>query len=127
MESFKDRYEMIEDVIENFEMSNLAVNTLEMNNKSGRTFDVVKLLHRFYPDVDFRLIIGADRAETIDTWYKADELLQKIPLIVTPRTIDSISSSGARELLKIGASDISSHLYKVTHDKILKLGLYTQE
>ncbi len=49
------------------------------------TLKTVDELIRTYPEDDFFLCIGSDSLETISSWYKSDQLLEKTRLMVAER------------------------------------------
>ena len=65
----------------------------EIKNKLvGQTYNVLSNLIGEYKekDVQFKLVIGQDNAETINRWYKYEGLIGLIPFIVFPRKFDNL-------------------------------------
>ena len=57
---------------------------LELPGKSY-TYDTVCALEQQYPGAELYLLVGADQFLHFDSWYKADQLLQKVTLLGAPR------------------------------------------
>ncbi len=49
------------------------------------TYDTVCALEQQYPGAELYLLVGADQFLHFDSWYKADQLLQKVILLGAPR------------------------------------------
>jgi nicotinate-nucleotide adenylyltransferase len=76
-------------------------------NKVSKTYNTIIELKKIYPTINLYLIIGTDLVEQIKTWYKSDELLKLVKLIIIPRNsfdknseLPEVSSSKIRELIK---------------------------
>jgi nicotinate-nucleotide adenylyltransferase len=54
---------------------------------SGNTFDFLKTLFedKIYNENEYSLVIGQDNANTIENWYKHEEIRKIIPFVVLPR------------------------------------------
>ena len=53
--------------------------------KPNYTIQTVQHLKKIHPNVDFKLCIGADSLKNIHSWYKYQELLLEIDLLVVSR------------------------------------------
>ncbi len=75
------------------------------------TIDTIAALDERFPDVDWRVVVGADAAVQLDTWHRADELREQVDLIVVNRPgvdVASISPGWRFEEVEIPALDLSS-------------------
>jgi len=82
--SFENRLQMTDLAIVNNDY--FLVSDLEKElNGPGYTLELVKLLRKKYPNVEWHLILGADNIESFDLWYKPDELIKKIKILVGGR------------------------------------------
>ncbi|MFI3201408.1 MAG: nicotinate-nucleotide adenylyltransferase [Eubacteriales bacterium] len=64
----------------------LKVSDMEVKREGNTyTIDTICALQELYPTVEFYLIIGEDTLFHIETWKKASEVLQRIPLLVAHR------------------------------------------
>lgn len=69
--------------IENRQMSYSYIE--EMLSRPTYTYNTVKKLQELSYNVEFSLIVGADNVKQLDSWYKIDELLSMVNIIVIPR------------------------------------------
>jgi nicotinate-nucleotide adenylyltransferase len=53
---------------------------------ASRTLDPIEHLYAKYPDVELRLVIGADILGETDKWYRWDDVVRRAPLIVLGRS-----------------------------------------
>lgn len=88
MQSFESRMTMCSYAFSKYK--NVKVFDLEkmfseqVPNYNGSTYELIKLLKTNYTHI-FYTVIGQDNAETIDTWYKGNELIENEQFIVIPR------------------------------------------
>ncbi len=70
-----------------------SVSDIEIK-RSGKsyTFDTVCELERMYPGSELWLIMGTDMFFSLESWYKAEELLKKINIAAVAREADDIES-----------------------------------
>lgn len=52
---------------------------------SSYTIDTLDELDARHPDVDWFVVVGADAAAQLDTWHRADELRERLEVIVVNR------------------------------------------
>ena len=80
------------------ENDKIKVSDYEINN-GGKNYSINTLNYfsSLYPDDEIYFIAGADMILTLDSWYKAEELLLKYPFVV----IDRDSSLQTEENIKI--------------------------
>lgn len=76
------------------------------------TADTVKTLRAHYPDAEFLLIIGQDSLVDLPNWYKTEDILHDVRLLVLPRPgTDAVippELEGRYEMLPFEQSDVSS-------------------
>jgi len=76
------------------------------------TADTVKALREQYPDAEFLLIVGEDSLVDLPNWYKTQDILDEVRLLVLPRpgTQQPISDAleGHYEMLPFEESKLSS-------------------
>lgn len=66
--------------------SDWTVSTVEFELPGkSYTYDTVCALERQYPGAALYLLVGADQFLHFDSWYKAEQLLQKVTLLGAPR------------------------------------------
>jgi nicotinate-nucleotide adenylyltransferase len=95
-------------------LSQVTVLPLEgERNGPSRTYDTVLELEVLYPKASFSLVIGSDLVDDVSSWYRSEELLKRVELLVLPRTgflqgveavpiLPEVSSSQVRALLLQG-------------------------
>ncbi len=105
---------------------------------SSRTLDLVEHLYAAYPDVSFRLVVGADILGETDKWHRWDDLVQRAPLIVLGRTgyelpggsvatgvvMPEVSATKARELVAAKDPGAGALLPQTVLRYIARHGLY---
>jgi len=80
------------------------------------TLRTVEKLQAEHPDAEFSLVIGADLAREVDSWYQAERLRRLLPIIVVGRTgapgaasvgvdLPAVSSTRVRAALVAGHDD----------------------
>jgi len=74
------------------------------------TLYTVRALGQKRPDVQFRLVVGADVLFDIDRWHKFDELVELSPLLVLGRVGVSHPSAPVAVLPSVSSSEIREHL-----------------
>ena len=108
---------------ERMEMAELASKDIpwlipsDMEIKRGEvsyTFDTAVEIQRGHPEDELYLILGSDKLETIENWYRINELLNIVKLIVVCRNKyrDRIQCKFPYEAITIESSDISSFLIR---------------
>lgn len=106
------------------ENGNLRVSDLEIKLKrKNYTHETVDVIIKQFPQHDFSWIIGSDLYQEFFTWEKADQIAQKMRILVFPRAgwpIDKLPDSfyTTRDKL-LTTSDISSEKIR----EMVKLGL----
>jgi nicotinate-nucleotide adenylyltransferase len=61
--------------------------------------------------VEYTLVIGSDLVEQIRHWYRIEELLQKVKIIVIPRPGYSIDQDDIRQLQNLGGNCLVADLF----------------
>jgi nicotinate-nucleotide adenylyltransferase len=67
------------------------------------TIETLITAKKIWNDADFSLVIGADLITQLPTWYRADELLAQVKLLIVPRTGNEIDRSSLETLVNLGA------------------------
>jgi len=82
--SFEDRFNMTELAIKDNEK--FALSDIEKNIKGpGYTLKLIEELAGKYPNVRWHLILGADNIAIFKKWYKPDELIRRVGIVVGGR------------------------------------------
>ena len=90
---------------------------------SRRTLETVEKARKLWSTqkVDFTLVVGADLVNQLPRWYKAQELLQQVQLLVVPRPGYKLEDEDLQQLQDLGAKvevadltglDVSSTAYR---------------
>lgn len=83
---FKIRCDLIELSIYDIGNKRMSYSYIEeMLSRPTYTYNTVKKLQELSYNVEFSLIVGADNVKQLDSWYKIDELLSMVNIIVIPR------------------------------------------
>ncbi|MBQ9965436.1 MAG: nicotinate (nicotinamide) nucleotide adenylyltransferase [Clostridia bacterium] len=101
----KHRIEMCNIVAADFKKVSVCLCEFEREEKSY-SYDTVVFLKEKYPQKQFIFAIGGDMLVTLDTWYKADELVKLIPFIAFMRadTDATLFSNKIASLKLMGAN-----------------------
>ncbi|NEO55700.1 MAG: nicotinate-nucleotide adenylyltransferase [Okeania sp. SIO3B5] len=116
----KQRSAMLSILIENIDSNknNISVNS-ELSSR--RTIETVERARKKWDNAEFTLVVGSDLVKQLPNWYKIEELLQKVGLLVVPRkgiTIEEADLQKLRELntgVKIASLEVpnvSSSAYR---------------
>ncbi len=76
------------------------------------TWNTLQALERGFPDREFVLMIGGDNWQHFQRWYRADDIIERYPIVVYPRRDSDIGSvpPGVKvveaDLLDISSTDI---------------------
>jgi nicotinate-nucleotide adenylyltransferase len=68
----------------------------------SRTFHTVQIAKTYWRNARFTLVIGSDLITQLPSWYRADDLLQTVDLLIVPRPGYSLSESALEALRKRG-------------------------
>ncbi|HYW18544.1 MAG TPA: nicotinate-nucleotide adenylyltransferase [Nodularia sp. (in: cyanobacteria)] len=95
---------------------------LEQDLSSFRTLETLeKAKSRWGEDAEFTLVIGSDLLNQLPRWYRIEDLLQQVQVLVVPRpgyTIDEYSLEGVQNLggniaiASLTGIDVSSTAYR---------------
>lgn len=90
------------------ENDKIKVSDYEINN-GGKNYSINTLNYfsSLYPDDEIYFIAGADMILTLDSWYKAEELLLKYPFVVIDRD-SSLQTEENRKILSRLEKDFSA-------------------
>lgn len=81
---FTHRFEMLKLAFQNYDR--VSVSDLERELPSpSYTLQTIRHLQKEYPETSFFLCIGEDSLQEFHMWYKYDEILKLVPLIVAER------------------------------------------
>lgn len=111
---FEHRFRMCELALQVFgERVGVSRVEAELAQPASRTLDTVLALRERHPDIEFRLVVGADILGERDKWYRWEEIERLAPSIVVGRhgypsecaiDLPDVSSSGIRARLARGES-----------------------
>ncbi len=95
---------------------------LEQDLSSFRTLETVeKAKFRWGEDTDFTLVIGSDLLNQLPRWYRIEDLLQQVQLLIVPRPGYAIDQSSLEAVQNLGGQvaiasltgiDVSSTAYR---------------
>ncbi len=120
-----DRFRMLELLIDDLDGPAQRVQVHpELSHR--RTVVTLERARQIWPQADFWLVVGADLVEQLPTWYRADEILQAVSLLVIPRpgydlTEASLAALRQRTRVTVAtmpAIDVSSSRYRQCDDPI---------
>ncbi|QHX35962.1 nicotinate-nucleotide adenylyltransferase [Spiroplasma sp. TIUS-1] len=66
-------------------LSNVEINTYEIDGGEIGTFKTVSYFKNEYPDIDFKFIMGSDQIQNFNKWSNSDKLREIIDFIVFER------------------------------------------
>lgn len=65
----------------------VKINPIEIEHKlSGETLDTLQLLNQEHPEHEFSFLMGSDQLKDFKKWGSWEELLQKLPFHIYPRS-----------------------------------------
>lgn len=70
---------------------------------SRRTIESLTIARELWQDADFVLVVGADLIAQLPQWYRAEELLAQVKLLIVPRTGNEIEPTNLATLKNLGA------------------------
>lgn len=86
--NLETRTEMLRVLIEEIPTSNSgATSNISLHPELGHryTIETVKAARNYWPKAEFTLVIGSDLVGQITQWYKIEELLRNVDLLIVPR------------------------------------------
>jgi len=98
---------------------------LHQELSSPRTVETVEKAKNLWPDGKLTLIVGSDLVRQLPRWYRVEDLLQQVELLVVPRPGSPIEEVALEELWELGAKvaiasltglNVSSTAYRQNKD-----------
>ncbi|MCL1467101.1 nicotinate-nucleotide adenylyltransferase [Argonema galeatum] len=98
---------------------------LHQELSSPRTLETVEKAKAKWPFAELTLVIGADLVTQLPRWYRVEDLLRQVDLLVVPRPGSTIEDAALVRLREMGASvaiatltgpDVSSTAYRENGD-----------
>lgn len=71
---------------------------------SPRALLTVEKVQSLWPTAELTLVIGADLVEQLPRWYRVDELLKRVQLLIVPRPGFRLEPSSLHHLRSLGAT-----------------------
>ena len=106
--SFKHRYNMLKLALSQLRWA--TIDLCEFNRKGkSYSYDTVVYFKNQNPKAKIYLLIGQDSYQNFTTWYRWQDILSLVELLVIPRTIDiKINNELPAQFLPINKIDISA-------------------
>jgi nicotinate-nucleotide adenylyltransferase len=92
---------------------------------SPRALITVERAKECWPRADFTLVIGSDLVDQLPRWYRIEDLVQQVKLLVVPRPGYALNEAVIHQLRQMGAEvaianlrapGLSSTAYRESHD-----------
>ncbi|OCH25874.1 nicotinate-nicotinamide nucleotide adenylyltransferase [Aliivibrio sp. 1S128] len=107
MLSYETRIEMVSIFVNDLNMNNLELSTLEKEiyipEQSVTTFSLLKKLQELHRTADITFIIGPDNLLQFSKFYKSDEIVQRWSVMACPETLP-VRSTDIRTAIQDGES-----------------------
>lgn len=71
---------------------NVDISKVEIDNISSKTYTTLKYLKQENPDSNIYFIMGSEKLNELNKWYKIDDLLKEFKIVIVKRNNDDISS-----------------------------------
>ncbi len=85
---------------------------LHQNLSSPRTLETVAKARDFWgQDADLTVVIGSDLIPQLSRWYRIDDLLQQVQLLVVPRSGYPLEDQSLQELKLMGGRIAIAHVH----------------
>jgi nicotinate-nucleotide adenylyltransferase len=78
--------------------------TIHPEISNPRTINTVEQVKQIFPDANLSLVIGGDLVPQLSTWYRAEDLLKQVKLLVVPRRGAIIDTKDIDRLVNMGTS-----------------------
>ncbi|WP_310485347.1 nicotinate-nucleotide adenylyltransferase [Chamaesiphon sp. VAR_48_metabat_403] len=101
--SLEQRSQMLELLISEIEPPVNRSTQVYRSLSSRRTFESLITAQKIWSDSEFILTIGADLITQLPQWYRASELLDRVKLLIVPRTGNKIEPTDLQRLKDLGA------------------------
>lgn len=112
--SKEHRYEMVRQVVEQYEKLNVSRIELDREGRSY-TIDTLEKMKEIHGSDGVCFIVGADLLAEIDTWKSPGKLLRSVPFIIAPRNkhsrkefVDPVFEDASLSFLDMEKVDLSS-------------------
>ncbi|MEI5905766.1 nicotinate-nucleotide adenylyltransferase [Bacillus spongiae] len=105
--SNEQRRKMVELAVQSHPSFYVQPIELEREGKSY-TVDTIHLLKEQHSTIDYYFIIGGDMVESLQTWYKIDELMKMVSFVGVNRPGHSIKTPFSIEMIEVPNFEISS-------------------
>ena len=99
--------------------------SLEPELSHARTLMTVERAKSWWQDAELTLVVGSDLVTQLPKWYRVEDLLQQVKLLVVPRPGYPLQEVDLSELRQLGAKvtiadltgpDVSSTAYRANQD-----------
>jgi len=97
--SLSDRLKMMELTIAAIQAHTITIHP-ELSHP--RTINTVEQAKKILPHANFTLVIGGDLVPQLPTWYRAQDLLNQVNLLVVPRQGVTIAEADIERLVHMG-------------------------
>ncbi|NUN65775.1 nicotinate-nucleotide adenylyltransferase [Pseudanabaena biceps] len=97
--SLSDRLKMMELTIAEIQAHTI---TIHPELSDPRTINTVEKAKQIWQEANFTLVIGGDLVTQLPTWYRAQDLLNQVKLLVVPRQGVSIANADVERLVSMG-------------------------
>ncbi len=93
---------------------------------SRRTLETLQKAKEKWPGAELTLVIGSDLINQLPRWYRVEDLLRQVQLLVVPRPGYAVEQAGIERLRQMGAKiaiasvtgpDVSSTAYRENGDR----------
>lgn len=124
----QDRTRMLQLAIDDLDFSSRNISLHPELSDRYTLITVNKAREKWGQDVEFSLVIGSDIVPQITDWYRSEELLTKVKILIVPRPGYKISEAELRSLTQAGrefaiaalnAPEVSSSTYRLEKDRSL--------
>lgn len=97
--SLSDRLKMMELTIAEIQVHTI---TIHPELSDPRTINTVEKARQIWQEANLTLVIGGDLVTQLPTWYRAQDLLNQVKLLVVPRQGVSIAQTDIDRLVNMG-------------------------
>ena len=122
----KDRTQMLQLAIEDLKADRYNI-SLHPELSDRRSLVSVKKAKEKWKEAEFSLVIGSDILPQITSWYRIEELLQQVKVLIVPRIgyditeqdLESLGKIGEFAIANLNAPQVSSSTYRLKKDSHL--------
>jgi nicotinate-nucleotide adenylyltransferase len=108
--SLGQRSRMLELLIAEIEPSIRDCAQVYPHLSSRRTLETLAAAKQLWQNADFTLVIGSDLITQLPTWYRVNELLTEVKLLIIPRAGHKINDEDMEILKNLGANTTIAQL-----------------